>query len=233
MLVSEVIQRIQSLYSKGVQSASSRLTPRHIYNKVVTVRSKLIAQDSKKKQKINQWNYQTLSCVKLIQAAIHECPCLPPIGCEVYRTENKLPKPLTNLNNHLIQSVTSLDGTIIFSETDWVEVKYKKGNKYTANKPDYFILNQYLYITASSDIIPEVITITGIWEDPLAVYSFPSYCDEIDTDCTSPLDREFPLDIDMIDTVVEMSLKELITVFGEAVEDLTVNTIDSDLKKTK
>ena len=134
MLVSEVIQRIQSLYSKGAQSDDSRLTSRHIYNKMLTVRSKLLSQEAKKKQRVSQWNFQTISCVELIEAPVHECPCVPPIGCKIYRTREPLPEPLTNLNNHLIQSVTSLDGNIIYADIEWTELKYQYTNKYTAQK---------------------------------------------------------------------------------------------------
>ena len=66
MKVHEIIQRVQSLYSKGCQSDDSRLSPRHIYSKLVSLRSKYISQQAKKKQKINQWNFQTLPCVELI-----------------------------------------------------------------------------------------------------------------------------------------------------------------------
>ena len=60
MKVIEIIQRIQSLYSKGAQSDDSRLSDRHIYNKLLTLRSKYISQQAKKKQKVNQWNFQVL-----------------------------------------------------------------------------------------------------------------------------------------------------------------------------
>ena len=59
---------------------------------------------------------------------------------------------MTDLNNHLIQSVTTLDGSVIFSEISWTEKKYKSANKYTANKPDYYIRNNYLYITHKSGL---------------------------------------------------------------------------------
>ena len=35
MKIKEIIQRVQSLYSKGVQSDDTRLSDRHIYNKMV------------------------------------------------------------------------------------------------------------------------------------------------------------------------------------------------------
>lgn len=239
MTVAEIIQRVQSVYSKGVQSDDSRLTARHIYNKIVTVRAKLISQEAKKRQKINQWNYQTIPCVELEKAPIHECPCLPPVGCAILKTKLPLPKPITDLNHHLLQSVTSLDGMTIYSEIGWTEKKYKASNRYTANKPDYFIRNDYLYITHRSG--PKIITVTGLFEDPLEAENYPSFCDEDcnekERDCTencgSPLDKEFPIDNDMIDTLVEMTFNELIILFGQNVEDLTNDSKDSITEQSK
>lgn len=228
MIIKEVIARITNLYEKGVPSRQSRLSPRHIYNKMLTVRSKLISQEAKKRQKINQWSYQTIPCIELIKAEVHECPCLPPIGCEILRSKFTIPKPMTDLNNHLIQSVTSLDGSVIFSEISWTEKKYKSSNKYTANKPDYYIRNNYLYITHRSGL--KVVTLTGLFDDPLIVEKFPSFCIEdcIDCiDCTSPLDKEFPIDNDMIDTLIDMCKQELIEQFTQMIEDTTNNSSDT------
>lgn len=234
MKTNEIIQRIQSLYSKGVESDDSRLTPRHIYNKMLTVRSKLISQEARKKQRISQWNYQTIPCIEMIKAPVHECPCLPPIGCEIYRTKEQLPEPLTDLNQHLIQSVTTIDGRTVFSEIGWIEKKYKSANKYTGNKPDYFIRNKYLYITQKKGA--SIIAVTGLFEDPWEAETYPSYCENDCTDCEncdSPLDMEFPIDDDMVDTLVEMSFNELIVLFSQGVEDVTNNSRDTQNQQTK
>ena len=147
MILKNIIQRIQSGYSKGVQSSESRLTSRHIYNKFITVRAKLLREVSNKKQKISDWNYQTLNCVELIEIPAHQCPCIPPLGCEILRSKFKLPRPITGLNIHLIKSVTSITGENIYSEVSLKEKEYKKGNKFTSNKPDYFMEDGYLFLT--------------------------------------------------------------------------------------
>jgi hypothetical protein len=230
MLVKEIIQRIQSLYSKGVHSDDTVLSDRHIYNKMLTVRSKLISQEAKKKQKINQWNFQVLPCVELIVAPQHECPCLPPLGCEILRSRYKLPKPLTDLNSHLIKSVMTLDGSIVFSEISYKDKTYKKGNKYTSVKPDYYIRNGYLYITVKSGL--RVVQVEGLFEDPLAAEKFESYCKEKcdgcedTTDCTSMLEMDFPLDGDMVDTLIDIAKIELIEQFIQMTGDLTNNSSD-------
>lgn len=231
MTIEEIIQRIQSLYSKGVQSDDSRLMDRHIYNKMVTVRSRLISQDAKRKQKISQWNYQTIPCVELEIAPPHECPCVPR-GCQILKTKHPLPEVLTDYNNHLIESVTNLDGSIIYAETTWKKKKYKSGNKYTAAKPDYYIRNKYLYITHRTG--PKVIAITALFEDPLDAEYYPSLCgNENFTDCTPAYEREFPIDNDKIDTLIEMCINELVIQFSQSREDLTNDTKDNEIQPSK
>lgn len=226
MILREAIQRIQSLYSRGVESDDTRLSSRHIYSKLTSVRSRLISQQAKKKQKISQWNYQTLPCVELIPASKHECACLPEIGCKVLKSKYKLPKPLSDLSNHLIQSVTSLDGSIIFNETTFALIKYKSGARYTQHKPDYWIRDGYLYLTSNTGI--KAITVTMLSEDPAEAALFPSYCATEDCpeciDCESPLDKDFPIDNDLVDALIELSAQELIIMFSQGKEDTKNDT---------
>ena len=230
MKISEVIQRVQSLYSRGVQSDDSRLTSRHIYNKLITTRAKLLVQRANKKQRISQWNYQTLPCVALEKVPVHDCPCLPPIGCDIYRTKYPLPKPLTSLNTTLIQSVLSLDGSLSFDEILMHNVKNKKGSKYTKYKPDYFIKNEYLYLILVRGI--DLITITALFQDPVEAYQYPSYCEEDCEDCQdceSPLDKEFPIDSELVDTLISLAVQELIIMFSQAKEDTLNNSRDANV----
>ena len=229
MTIGEIIQRVESLYSKGAPSDDARLSQRHIYNKLLSVRGKLIFQKSNKNQKISIWNYQTLPCIELVKAPLHECPCLPPSGCQILRSKHPLPKPLLNLSTHLIDNVTSLDGAIIYSETDWEGYKYKKGNKYTKKKLDYFVRNGYIYITHKDG--PKIISLTGLFEDPIEADKFPSYCDKEDCkdcqDCDSILDKEFPVDGDLIDLLVEFTVAELVNVFGQLRQDTDNDSKDN------
>ena len=236
MLVSEIIQRIQSLYSKGVKSDDSRLSNRHIYSKLLSVRSRLVYQKINKKQKLSQWSFQVLPCVELIKAPLHECPCIPTGKCTILRTKFKLPKPVGSLNKDMIKSVTSLDGKLVLTETTFDTQKYQKGNKYTANKPTYYIKDEYLYITIEKSL--EVITIIGLFDDPVEVDKYPSYCEDKDNcteckDCESFLDKDFPIDSDLIDPMIELSLQELIEIFNNNREDQTNDTRDNLIQESK
>lgn len=230
---SELIQRVKSQYNKGVASDDSRLTSRHIYNKLLSVRSRLLFQKVNKNQKINQWSYQTIPCIELIEAPIHECPCVP-IGCKILRSKYKLPKTLSGLSRHIIQSVTTLDGQENISESSFELEKYRKGNKYTPTKPHYYIRNEYLYITNMRSL--EVITLTGLFDNPLEVYNFQGFCPELncpDCDCISYLDLEFPIDPELEDPIIELSLKELVEFFSQMREDQTNDARDNNIQESK
>lgn len=226
MKIGEIISSVQSLYNRGVKSDDSRLSSQLIYSKMLRVRSKLYFQKSNKKQKLSQWNYQTLPCVELVKAPIHECPCLPPIGCEILKTKHPLPNPILNMTSHLIQSVTSLDGSVLYSEIGWSEYKYKHASKYTSNKPDYFIKDGYLYITHKKG--PKILTITGLFQDPMEVFDYPSFCEKdcVDCECVDIQDRDFPIDPDMDEALVEFTVQELVLLFSQEQEDRTNNSKD-------
>ena len=107
--------------------------------------------------------------------------------------------------------------------------KYSKGNKYTKFKPDYYIQNGYLYITQSLRG-PKIISVEGLFEDPVTARLFEQYC-ENDCDecnnCVSPMDLDFPIDSDRIDIIVEFAVKELIQAFNTlGKEDITSNSVD-------
>lgn len=228
MILRNIIQRIQSEYSKGVQSSESRLTSRHIYNKFLTVRATLFYQKANKKQKISDWNYQTLNCVELIEIPAHQCPCIPPIGCEVLRSRYKLPRPITGLNAHLIKAVTSITGELIYSEVSLKEKQYKKGNKYTNNKPDYFIEDGYLFITHLKGSA-RVLKVVLLPDDPTESIKFANYCDDcVDcVECESPLDMDFPIDGDMAEAMILISSEELVEKFNRfGREDITSDSRD-------
>lgn len=235
MIISNLIERVATGYSKGVSSDDTRLSDEYVYSIILSMRNKLISQQARKNQKISQASYQTLNCVMLKKAPIYDCPCLPPVGCQIYKTVTPLPKPLTDLNDHLIQSVSSVTGGVQYDEVTWEEKKYKSGRKYTASKPDFLIRDHHLIVTQQVGL--GLISITGLWEDPLEAYRYPSYCEDCEGDacydCESPLDKEFPIDGDMISTLISMAINELKELFLVSREDRTNNSADSDQQESK
>ena len=234
-IVANLIQRVQSLYSRGVQSDDTDLSDRHIYHKLTTVRNRLTIQKYSKKQKISSWSYQVLPCIEMVKASIHDCPCLPPAGCDILKSRYPIPETITGFNGDIIRYVTSLDGSINYAETSWERMKHKKGSKYTSKNPEYFIKNGHLYIVHSSGF-KTVVTLSGLFRDPLAATTFPSYCEkeceegpdgsDCGGDCRSFLEREFPVDGDLVEPLVEIASEELVARFKQSIKDTENNKND-------
>lgn len=228
MKVEDLIQRVLSGYSKGVQSDDSRLSSRYVYSILLTVRSRILSQKSRRKQKISDWDYTTLPCVELVVAAPHECPCLPTVGCTILKTKEPLPKPLTNFNKHIIKSVTSIlapnQDMVVYNPSTWTEQKYKAGSKYTKDTPDYWIRNGYLYTRHTKG--PKVLTIEFLPEDPIKASTYPSFCGTTQSACVSMMEQEFPLELGQVDTFVKMAVEELTVLFIPSQQDIKSNSID-------
>lgn len=233
MLIKELIQRIQSLYSKGVQSDDTRLTNRHIYNKLLSVRSRLVFQKANKKQTISQWNYQTIPCIELIKVPPHDCPCLPPVGCDILRSKYKIPKPISNTSGELIEWVRTIEKSIKIDRISINAVNSQRGNKYASKTPKYFVENEYLYIVTSPGL--KVISIRGLFEDPIEVEEFKGYCDTcIDCpNCIDYLNTEFPIDEELIEPMLELAANELVILFSRSIEDQTNNASDNIKEQSK
>lgn len=232
--IGELIDRVQSQYSKGVSSDDVRLEKRLIYHKLVSSKNRLVAQQAKKKQKISDWNFIVLPCVELIPVESHECPCLPARGCKVHRTKYKLPKTLTNLNTHLIQWVMNIDNSKLIDEISREGYLYVSGSKYTAKHLRYILENGHLFVYGDS--VPKFIKVKLLAEDPVEAYEYPSACKdkcEECQDCTSILEKEFPIDGDLVDTLIELTLQELVGLFSQSQADQTNNAADSIREQSK
>ena len=216
MKVSEIIQRVQSLYSRGVPSDNTELSPRHIYSKLVSLRAMLLLQKAKKKDKISSWSFQTLNCVQVIPVTLSECPCLPIVStCQVMRTKYQLPKPISGILGSNIEYIMSLDGQIKFDESNKTEMLHIKGNKYTSDKYRFVIDNGYAYLYGRN--IPKILQVRMLCEDPLEALRFLQ-CDTCE-ECLDPYEVEFPIETGYIDTIIELASKELVEFFRTSKED--------------
>jgi len=231
MKVGEIIERIQSLHSKGVPSDESRLSDRHVYNKMLTVRMQLLSQQLKKKQKVSDWNYIILPCVELIKVPAMECSCLGTLGCDVYRTKHPIPKVMTDYGKHFIDFVMTAENSIRIEETTRQGVNHLKGNKYTGNKPKYLFENGHLYFPINNS--PGIVKIKLLAEDPLEAAKYPSICEDCQDciDCIPFADYEFPIDGELIEPLIAITINEIIGIFSGRVEDMQNNSADPQKPK--
>lgn len=228
MLIRLTIQRVQSLYSKGVQSRSSRLSNRNVYYKFISTRSTLHTNEKKKKQKISQWTYQTLPCIELESVPLNDCPTTLQSGMMILKSKHPIPSMLTDFDSHIIQSVTGLEGRMVLTEINYEDLKYQKGNKFTSKDPSYYFrtigTKVYLYITVTTRI--PCVSLVALFDDPLEAYLFPSLCDPNPYPCLNYLDFEFPIDDDQMNSLIQLTATELIDAFTSRKQDKSNDSID-------
>ena len=222
MTIREAIQTVQSMYSKGVQAADTRLSRRLIYNKLITARERVLVQQYNKGQKISQWCYQTIPCLEFISVPVIECPCVPPLGLHMLRSKSKIPAVMSGIDKHLFQSVTSLDGQVKYDETTWDTYRYIAGNKYTKTDVSFFVKGDYIWLTSKKK--PQKVVVTVLAADPLAWYNLQQCCEE--APCTNMLDKPFPIDGLSFEAVSALALQFLVEFFSSRKEDKLANTSD-------
>lgn len=227
MVLKEFIDTILAKLSGGVQSDDRQIHPRLVYNTMLPIRSRLISQKINKKQKISDWTYQIVPCIKLIEVDSSLCPCLPPRGCSVLRSEKKIPKPLSGLTFMAIAGLYSVDMQVRYQYTTQTEFTRSKGGKYTGNtkKGRYIINDEYLYLYGED--LPEYVVFKAILYDPLKAWEFISACPDPDAPgsslCQNPLEEEFQIDADLEDTLVELTLNRFLEKFKAEELDLIAN----------
>lgn len=215
MKLGQAIQEVQSLYSKGVQTQDSRLRPRHIYSELIRARSTLLGQKLDKGQVLSQWENITLPCVELVLAESNECPGVIQAGCQLLKSKYPLPKLIASMDGDELQSVTSLNGELHLDPTTFSTNKYNEGNRYTSKKPQYFIYNEYLYVTILKRL--QVVQVTAPFDDPVEAWLFPSMCETLT--CIDIYEKDFPATNKLMNTIIGMAVQELLSIFTQMRQD--------------
>lgn len=218
MIIKEYIDRIQEAYSKGVKSQSSRLSNRHIFSTMVSIRKTLLSQKAKKKQTISSWSYQNF-CIDMEYNA----------SCNASVSKSPLPKALTDYNRDLIKSVRTVDGKEVFNQIEPEHVKYQKGNRYTSKILKFYIQDGYLYL--NKKIGPKKLEVSMLADDPMEVFNIDTCnCDSEGKLCVSPLDMDFPIDGDLEETLIEMASIKLIQQFQAFGREDIYNNLKEDIQ---
>jgi hypothetical protein len=228
--IAEVIQRVQSLYSKGVHSDDTRLSSRHIYNVLNAIRIRLIYQKVNKNKALSEWYFKTLPCVELEDVSVQQCIDLgcADLDCTIKKTKCPLPEPIFGKEEYSIMSVTTLDNSIQINPVSSQNIKYLSFNKYTANTPGYYWENKYMYFVNLPEAVNKV-KIKGIWLTDTDVFNFcPDGLEPFNNDCVSILDTEFSIDGELEEVMVEIAIKELVGMFSQVKDDKTNNTSDDN-----
>jgi len=205
----EVINAFRTLIADKVQiSTSSGWSARLVYYYILRYRAKLIREKVYKNRSLSHWNYQTIDCIPLQEISLNECPCVPWEGCTFLRTAYPIPKPLDRL-----KSVTSITGQVTYSFVEWERLESKiksriKAQRYAA----YYTIktrNNGTFLYLYNKVLQKMLTVTGIFENPLEVQYYPD-CEGRVNPCQRPQDEEFILDPDLLPTVYDLALSQIL-----------------------
>lgn len=233
MVLKTFIDTIISAVSGGVQSDDRQINPKFVYHTLLPIRSRLISQKINKKQKISDWTYQTIPCIKLIPVDAVMCPCVPPDGCKVMRSEKKIPKPLTGLTFMAIEGLYIPDMSERIIYTTKIGMERSKGGKYTSGNKNrkFMIVDEYIYVYGEH--IPDHVVLRGILYDPLKALDFKGDCEESglgpNTECLSPIDLDFPIDADLEEPLMDLTLDKIREKYEEKNLDVITNNSLTDI----
>lgn len=208
MQLGELIQHVQSMYSRGVHSDDSRLTSRFIYSKLVSARASLLQGSAREILDSTHGADQTIDCIGLIEAKDSDCyNCNETDDCDILMSKERIPR---TFNGSLYRSVTSLDGSISYVFMSSKIKRYKKHRRYTANRPSYYIKDGFLFTDYM--LGPRVISINGVFENPIEAYAFESDCN---TDrCLDVYSMEFPIAATELEKLIEETVIEIVQEFS-------------------
>lgn len=228
MTIREIIERVESTLVSGlpVQVRGGYISHRWIYSVLKSMRSRILIQKANKRQNISSWNRQTLHCIPLEVVPYDQCLCYSSGTCVIKRTVVRIPDILTGLSDYLIESVTNNGNKIDIVNRN--SVKYQAYSRFTSNKPVAFIDDGYIWLKNASFI--DHITVTGVFDDPVSVIEYNSQysCDGSEANCCGDItDSEFPIDNDIADTCIMMTIQEISMAF------LKQQNNDSDKESTE
>ena len=227
----EHVYAVKNLMSKGVGSADERYTERLITYMLNSARARLIKDKMNKYGYVSPLSYQTV-CIPLELTTYHDCDCIPAdLGCKVLKSTCVIPRDLISKKGSSLM-VKKPSGEII-NETSITANKYVQFSE--ANNPaDIGSLVENGHIIILNNTTLQVVLLTAIWEDPNKIAKFctcgPNGMTEIP--CYDPIYDEYPIDADLSDSLVDLVVAKLKSVY-QLPEDNLVNAKSVELGPDK
>lgn len=192
-----LISDIRQIATSGGNSDDFKVSDRQILYWVNEIRSMLISQAIDKRADIADVWLQSITCFEMELADISDC-CEVATGCYGLKSVSQVPTTIGD--DELIIGVYTIDGEVI-DELTRQRSRYSKYNKFTKAKAGWFIKDGYLYIVNNTML--EMVTLSGIWEDPSDLAAFISCADQ---PCWS-FDSDYPVSLKMASMITDIVIK--------------------------
>lgn len=205
MTINQYISDLRQLLKENGRDDNIYTDP-FLYSLLNGARNTLIEQDSNKQNHLSEWDWYQFP-IKLIKTKSHLVGCVT-VGCDVLRSEYKLPRAITtNSKSHLI--VTTFD----YSTIDFGTEQTYQNNKYDdikSNMAIASIINGYLVIWNNLKL--KMVLVNGIWESILD-WSIIPQCDSNGTytvnSCFNARESEFHISETKKLAIYQMVLEKL------------------------
>lgn len=164
----DIASDIQNIATSGSNNIEFRIETMQLLFWINEVRAQLIAQSLNRRDDINDTWLQTINCLEMEQVDSAEC-CTVTSGCYVLRSKKQLPSTIDSYKDNWIVSVTTPLGDIIPKQNVF-KARYQKYNTFTANKPGWYLKNDYLYVTNNQ--LLKYVNVTALFSDPTDLENF-------------------------------------------------------------
>jgi hypothetical protein len=181
---------------------------KYLYN---IKRAKYLRQDLNNYNKTVDMSIKQTLCLSLSLVDGDECGDDCP---KLLRSDRPLPKPL---ELHSKVAITSVKPTtrisVPFNFISKEKIAYIEGAQFATGLYSFIDTDNYMYVYSLSDAykLLNCLTVTGVFENPSDLSSYPNCCDcnEGDNSCYVEDENEYPLQPHFIDLIKSEIVKEL------------------------
>ena len=221
MTLNEIAYNLLNLLRAGRSHNDENLSLGQIKFNIKHYRAMFIRRDFMRNGLITRHLEQDLGRLDLKKVDASKCPCSFNIDCPVWRTDVKIPRTVRFNFRDAITHVGDITGLGRIPLIEPYEVQWLPHDKYTANKPKAYMIEDYLYIYNPNGM--EKVNVRGVFEDPEELAGLKS-CEDHCYDANST----FPIPADMIGAItsglVNGELKLLITTLVDDENDRQQDT---------
>jgi len=220
MTLNEIAYNILNTYRGGRQNHNEHISLDQIKFTIKYYRAVLVRRDMGRNGFVSNGVEQDLRCLELEKIDASKC-CNLKTNCDVYRTKMPLPKFVRLNFNDALTYAGDVTGLSSYQIIEPYLVQWLPNDTYTRNKKKVYIIDNYLYLYNAQG--ESSINIRGIFEDPEALSKFKG-CE--DSTCYND-ESEFPLPMDMVQTVTQGILSAEMQIVGGTQSD-TSNDANQD-----
>jgi hypothetical protein len=167
MLLSKIIQNLQELRSKFLQSDDNPLSDRQMLYLLNQYRAQLIRQDVEKGRPLSPYLQQEV----IVDLERIDTSITANIGDNILASKVDIPKPVEGYTQDYFTFVGSPDMVERYTELNLSSINSVNSTKYATKIPRYFIRENKLFVKYPLTCTTSKVLVKGVFEEPELVAS--------------------------------------------------------------